>query len=115
MSMTQEISKFVPEVVTGSVLLHKMKSDMMAPAVRPGDVIVIDTTDTEIGGGGIFAIEEDGKLFVWQIEHLHGEVRGRIRCTPRNSNYGRFDLELGTQTRIIGRVKGKFTANLLNN
>jgi phage repressor protein C with HTH and peptisase S24 domain len=85
----------------------------MAPAICAGDVVAIDTADAEIGGGGIFAIEESDIISVWQVELLHGDMLGRIRCKPRNSTYSHFDLELGKQARIVGRVKGKFTSKLV--
>jgi hypothetical protein len=41
-----------------------------------------------------------------------GHPTGRIRCTPRNPVYTPFELELGKEANIIGRVAQRITRYL---
>jgi hypothetical protein len=88
-----------------------MRADSMGDALRRGDFALIDTQQTEIAGGGIFAILEENRssLSIYQVERVHQSEPGRIRCTPRDPAYTPFDLTLGEDARIIGRVIQKVT------
>jgi hypothetical protein len=91
----------------------RMKAESMGDTIRRGDFALIDTEQTEVAGGGIFAIlvENRSSPSIYQVEKVHenGRSTGRIRCTPRNPVYSPFELTLGEDARIIGRVVQKVT------
>jgi hypothetical protein len=73
---------------------------------------LIDTDDTDVSQGGIFALLDDSvSLIIKQVQLVYesGHSTGRIRCTPRNPVYSPFELTLGEDARIIGRVVQKVT------
>jgi phage repressor protein C with HTH and peptisase S24 domain len=87
--------------------------DSMQPTFRSGDYALVDTRQTEVAGGGIFAILENNRsVIVKQVEEVHYSQAGRIRCTPRNPAYTAFELTLGEEAEIIGRVIQKITRHL---
>jgi hypothetical protein len=76
----QTASQIAP--LTGDQAVVMMRGDSMGDTLRRGDFALIDTTQTEIAGGGVFAIlEENRSLIIYQVE---ASGPGRIRCTPRD-------------------------------
>jgi hypothetical protein len=53
-------------------------------------------------------------VFITQVEMIFqsGRSTGRIRCTPRNPLYTSFELELGKDARVIGRVAQRISRYL---
>jgi phage repressor protein C with HTH and peptisase S24 domain len=94
----------------------QIRGDSMSDTLRRGDFVLIDTEQTKIGGGGIFAVlrEDCMRVIIKQVEMSHedGHPPGRIKCTPRNPSYQTFELTLGKDARIIGRVVQKITRRL---
>lgn len=87
-----------------------MRADSMGDTLRRGDFALIDTAQTEVADGGIFAILENNEsVIIYQVEQLHQSEPGRVRCTPRNPVYSPFELTLGPDAKIIGRVVQKVT------
>jgi Peptidase S24-like len=93
----------------------QMRGDSMGNAIRDGDFVLLDTDDTDVSEAGIFALLDDsGSLIIKQVELVYeaGHSTGRIRCTPRNPVYSQFELTLGKDARIIGRVAQRITRYL---
>jgi hypothetical protein len=75
-----------------------LRGDSMGDTLRRGDFALIDTTQTEIAGGGVSAIlEENRSVVIYQVET---SGPGRIRCTPRDRQYAPFELTLGEEAKI---------------
>jgi phage repressor protein C with HTH and peptisase S24 domain len=89
----------------------RMRSDSMGDTLRRGDYALIDTGQTEVAGGGVFAIlvEDRSSVSIYQVERVHQSEPGRIRCTPRDRHYTPFELTLGEDAEIIGRMVQKVT------
>jgi hypothetical protein len=100
-----------PELA-GLAVVRK-RGDGMGDTLRCGDCALVDTKQTEIAEGGIFAllVKEQSSASIYQVEKVYedGRSTGRIRCTPRNPAYTPFELTLGEDARIIGRVVQKVT------
>jgi hypothetical protein len=63
--------------------------------------------------GGIFALLDDNEsVIIIQVTPVHGSQGRRILCTYANSRYAPFELTLGTEARIVGRVAHRFTRHL---
>jgi phage repressor protein C with HTH and peptisase S24 domain len=91
----------------------KMRGDSMEDALFDGDRAIIDLEDTDVSQGGIFALFDDSaKLIILQVTPVHGSRGRRILCTYANPRYPPFELTLGTEARIVGRVVHKFTRYL---
>lgn len=93
------------------VLVLRLRGDSMAPTFQSGEFALVDAGDTDISSGGVFAVAESGSVIVTQIEPVYdaGRSSGRIRCTPRNAAYSSFELCLGLEAQVIGRVVRKVT------
>lgn len=96
----------------------KMRGDSMGDTLRSGDFAIIDTTQTDVSQGDIYAVlEAEGgcSVIITQVARVYqdGRSTGRIRCTPHNPRYAPFELTLGTEARIVGRVAHRFTRYLL--
>jgi hypothetical protein len=64
--------------------------------------------------GGIFAVLRDWSVIITQVERIYqdGCSTSQIRCTPRDPAYMPFELTLGEDARIIGRVAQRITRYL---
>jgi phage repressor protein C with HTH and peptisase S24 domain len=90
-----------------------MRGDSMGDSIRDGDFVIVETDDTDVADGGIFAVLDDtASVIITQVEIVRGSRASRIRCTPRNPLYTSFELELGKDARIIGRVAQRITRYL---
>jgi hypothetical protein len=93
----------------------QMRGDSMGSSIRDGDFVLLDTDDTDVSEAGIFALLDDSaSLIIKQVEIVYedGHSTGRIRCSPRNPAYRPFELTLGQDARIIGRVAQRITRHL---
>jgi SOS-response transcriptional repressor LexA len=92
----------------------QIRGDSMEPALRNGDHVLLDTDDTDVSPGGIFALlDENGSLIIKQVEIVRQSNGGqRISCMSRNSAYSPFELTLGEEAKIIGRVAQRITRYL---
>jgi phage repressor protein C with HTH and peptisase S24 domain len=91
----------------------RMRGDSMGEALRDGDFAIIDTTQTEVAQGGIFALLDDNdSMIIMQVTPVHGSRGRRILCTYANPRYPPFELTLGKDARIVGRVAHRFTRHL---
>lgn len=83
-----------------------VEGDSMEPDLRPGDIILIDHTDTMARREGIYVIRMDSALLVKQLQRLPGGV---LKVLSRNPAYEAFtvclgDVEVSPGFAIIGRV-----------
>jgi phage repressor protein C with HTH and peptisase S24 domain len=91
----------------------RMRGDSMEDTLRSGDFAVIDTAQTDVSMGGIFALlDERAKLIIMQVTPVHGSRGQRILCTYANARYPPFELEMAGLVKIIGRVAHKVTRYL---
>jgi hypothetical protein len=92
----------------------QMRGDSMGATFRDGDFVLVETDDTDVAYGGIFAILENQSVIITQVEMIYqsGYSTGRIKCTPRNPAYAPFELTLGKDAKIIGRVARRITRYL---
>jgi phage repressor protein C with HTH and peptisase S24 domain len=80
--------------------------DSMEPELRSGDIVLVDSTDTNARREGVYVIRMDGALLVKQLQRLPG---GGIRVVSANPSYETFmiqvaDLENGKDFNVVGRV-----------
>jgi hypothetical protein len=92
----------------------RMRGDSMGDTLRDGDFALVEVGHTDVADGGVFAIAQNGSVIITQVEPVYqsGRSTGRIRCTPRNPVYSQFELTLGEDARIIGRVAQRITRYL---
>jgi phage repressor protein C with HTH and peptisase S24 domain len=93
----------------------QMRGDSMGDTLGDGDFVIVETGHTDVAQGGIFAVLEDNEsVIITQVEMTYqaGHSTGRIRCTPRNPAYTPFELTLGDDAKIIGRVAQRITRYL---
>jgi SOS-response transcriptional repressor LexA len=104
---------YFPDSELAGMPVVRMRGDSMGEAIRDGDFAIIDTTQTEIAQGGIFALFDDNdSMIIMQVTPVHGSQGRRILCTYANPRYPPFELTLGTEARIVGRVAHRFTRHL---
>jgi len=91
-----------------------IRGDSMQPTFRSGDFALVDVRQNQADDGIFAVLEYNRGLAIYQIERVYelGRSNRRIRCTPRNPAYTPFELTLGQEAEIIGRVGQKITRHL---
>lgn len=82
----------------------RVRGDSMEPTLWDGDRVIVDRSDVNVRVDGIFAISDEGSLIIKQVEIVRGTNPVEILCTSRNPAYSAFQLKLGGNTRVLGRV-----------
>jgi SOS-response transcriptional repressor LexA len=90
----------------GDLRLIYVEGDSMEPDLRPGDIILLDHTDTTARREGIYVIRMEGGLLVKQVQRLPGGV---LKLISRNEAYEPIMLPIQQlddpeRVAIIGRV-----------
>lgn len=85
------------------------EGDSMEPAIKDGDVVMIDQTRTNPRMPGIFALWEGDGLTLKRVELVHGDVP-RLRLIPANAAYSAYEV-LEDDVQIIGRYVARFTVD----
>ena len=83
-------------------LIH-VEGDSMEPTLRPGDILLVDRSDTAVRDG-IFALGLDGAL---HVKRLHRPDRNTVEVLSDNPNYRPRQIaarSIGVEARIVGRV-----------
>ncbi|MCW8856079.1 MAG: helix-turn-helix domain-containing protein [Kangiella sp.] len=89
--------------ITSSVLIEVI-GDSMEPKLYEGDLVLVDTSQTEIMDGKAFVIRIDNDLLVKYIQRLPG---GKYQLFSENTIYHPITLtydELEKDVNVIGRV-----------
>jgi len=97
----------------GSSSIIPVKGDSMDDgtihALRSGDRVIVDHTDTDPRQGGIFAVHDGAGTIIKQVELDREKGLGQIVCKSLNTRYDPIPLLLDGVVRIIGRVAGKIS------
>lgn len=83
----------------------RAKGDSMEPRIFDGDAVVVDTGDTTVVDGKVYAVWYDGGERIKRLYHLPGHG---LRITSDNANrYPGIDLteDQSQHVRVIGRVR----------
>jgi SOS-response transcriptional repressor LexA len=81
-----------------------VRGDSMTPTLWPGERVMVDTTDTAIGQGGVFVLRDpDGEVLVKRLRKLPG---GLIELVSDNERQGNAQHH-ADDVAIIGRVVGR--------
>lgn len=82
----------------------KVRGDSMKPTLEDGDRVMVDTTDTAFGQGGIFVLRDpDGEVLVKRLRKLPG---GKIELVSDNRIQGDMTHDVA-DVLVIGRVVGR--------
>ena len=86
-----------------NVACCKVNGDSMAPSIKDGATVAIDTSDTTVRDNRVYAINHGGML---RVKYLHKMPYGGLRIRSENPDYQ--DEEISSESvsdiRIIGRV-----------
>lgn len=94
-----------------SALLHwiRVRGDSMSGTVEPGDRVGVDTSDTAIGGGGVFVIRDwDGEIQVKRLRKAGNATPAMVIIVSDNEKQGNATVTADTVT-IIGRVVARIS------
>lgn len=72
--------------------------------LRPGDVMIVNKTDTDAQKDGVYVLRVDDALMVKRLQRLPGD---RLRVISDNPSYQAFEVDLKARSsglQIIGRV-----------
>ncbi len=82
----------------------KVRGDSMEPTLLSGERIMVDTTDTAIGQGGVFVLRDpDGEVIVKRLRKLKGGDVEVISDNPKQAT----DVHSADSIAVIGRVVGR--------
>lgn len=87
------------------------EGDSMLPTIKPGDLILIDRSDTQVRFDGLYVFTKDDSLFLKRIQKLGNGLR---ILSDNSSVYPPFEItgSEAQEVRILGKVVsvGKFEA-----
>ncbi|HVI30435.1 XRE family transcriptional regulator [Hansschlegelia sp.] len=79
----------------------RVRGDSMETTLSSGDRVLVDTTDTSIGQGGVFVIlDPDGEVLIKRLRKLS---EGRIEVVSDNPKQAT-DTHAASEVRVIGRA-----------
>lgn len=89
--------KSITNAAPDELALIKVRGDSMHPTLRDGDLVLIDMTQINPAGGGMFVVEESGALMVKRMQLRDGKPW----LISDNKSYGEYESQ---GVKIIGRV-----------
>ena len=84
-------------------------TDDMAPALEPGDRVLVDTAETDASTPGVFLIWDGMALILRHVEIVPGSEPVMLRLATNNPKIAPVERRLA-ETVIQGRVIGKWSA-----
>ena len=78
------------------------QGDSMSPEIESGDALLVDTSQTEIINGVVYAFNYEGQPMCKRLQKIGNE----IKAISKNSDYDPFFIDFNNQFNIIGRVVG---------
>lgn len=78
-------------------------------ALIDGDRVIISRDETRANQGGIFAIWDGESVIVKAVQLVRGADPPKIRCISLNPTFEPFEILLGDDAFIIGRVAGRIS------
>lgn len=86
-----------------------VRGDSMQSTLNGGDWVGVNTADTAIGQGGVFAIrEEDGEIIVKRLRKVRGSTPQMIEIVSDNPKQGNDTVPMDT-IAVLGRVVARIT------
>lgn len=83
--------------------LIRVRGDSMEPTLMSGDVVMIDTTQTNPRPTGIFVLYDGFGLVAKRLERLSGGESPTLRIISDNSRYSPYE-RIAEEIRIAGRI-----------
>jgi transcriptional regulator with XRE-family HTH domain len=80
------------------VVAYEVQDGIQYPPILQGSTVLIDTSQTEVVDGGIYAVDQGGLVRLWKVYN----AVGGYRLVSPNSEYP--DETAGTDVVIAGRV-----------
>ncbi|MCG2586525.1 LexA family transcriptional regulator [Massilia sp. TS11] len=96
-----ERNGYIPE----KLLAMEIKGESMVPTLYPGDTIIINTADTKLEDGAVFAINYEGEAVVKRLERNMGQWH-LVSDNPDKRKYPHKNCRDG-ECIIVGRVVKK--------
>jgi phage repressor protein C with HTH and peptisase S24 domain len=84
-----------------------VEGDSMAPALTPGDKVVIDVSRRIPSPPGIFALWDGLALVVKRLEFIQGSEPPRVRIISDNEHYRPYERTCD-EVKIVGRIRGRW-------
>ncbi len=78
------------------------QGDSMSPEIESGDALLVDTSQTEIINGIVYAFNYDGQPMCKRLQKIGNE----IKAISKNPLYDSFTIDFNLQFNIVGRVVG---------
>lgn len=95
------IDKAFCNSINNNVFWLNATGDSMSPVIENQDIVLIDTSNTDISNGGIFLFEINTKRF---IKRLRLRVTGELDIISDNNKYPLETVTNGSELKVIGRV-----------
>lgn len=78
------------------------QGDSMSPEIESGDALLVDTSQTEVINGVVYAFNYEGQPMCKRLQKIGNE----IKAISRNPLYDPFIIDATVQFNIVGRVVG---------
>lgn len=96
--------EFVRRVLKRSpkgLVVAQSEGTSMMPTIQDRELLVIDTADTRLQNGRIYAISVDQQLFIKRIART---IKGTVLLVPDNKDFPTEELSGDFEVRIVGQV-----------
>lgn len=94
-------SQPVPTANPQALRVITAASDGMAPKIRRGDIVLIDTAQNTFTSNGIYAVEFANSLFFNRVQLMPD---GRVLLKFENRDYDQITLEHPADVKVVGRA-----------
>lgn len=93
----------------------RVPGDEMAPRLKAGDWVFVDTTVTRLSGNGIYALTCDGRLLIRRVEQRidTGMVLKCDNRAYREQEWAWTTSAARRRLKVLGKVQGSIGARLL--
>ena len=88
--------------ITGSNKIVYAQGDSMSPEINSGDALLVDTSQTNILDGVVYAFNYDGQPMCKRLQKIGKD----IKAISSNPLFDSFIIDFTCQFNIVGRVVG---------
>lgn len=108
-SLPASISSSLSAAPTNRIHWFEVRGDSMEPTLGGGDWVGVNTLDTAIGQGGVFALlDSNGEILVKRLRRLRGEDSAKVQIVSDNPRQG-VDVEDLESITIFGRIVARIS------
>lgn len=97
----------IPTMNPEALQIISVTGDGMTPLFRRGDLVIVDTAQTDLAAEGVYAIRYSGSVFLKRVQVLPS---GSVALISDNTKYQPVEVSSPNEIEVIGRCILAFVA-----